>query len=152
MHHLYVENVIIYSQHSDISIKTGVALRLSALFFIYFLSIFIYTVRKPKVFFTIFHCLETNTKLISTINYNSWLSFRRQYSSSCGNHRRCQNSKYLYRLANTSIWLASWGQRRQSKGGCNPRLLQIHPNQLGLSLPLLPLRGTVEISQVTPAI
>jgi hypothetical protein len=76
MHHLYVESVIIYSQHSDISIKTGMALRLGALFFIYF-SFVIYLYRPPTYrFFTIFSQNKNKNKHFRTIIYSNLLSFR----------------------------------------------------------------------------
>ncbi len=71
MHHLYMESVIIYSQHSDISIKTRVALRLGVLFFIYF-SFFIYLYGpQTQIFFTICSQNKNKNKYISTnIYYN----------------------------------------------------------------------------------
>jgi hypothetical protein len=54
MHHLYVESVIIYSQHSDISIMAGVALHLAHFSLYNNLSLFIYTVRKPRFFYNFF--------------------------------------------------------------------------------------------------
>jgi hypothetical protein len=75
MHNLYEPSVIIYSQHSDISIKAGVALHLAHFsLFNFFRYLFIRSAN-PGFLYNFF-TKQNKNKNISTIIYNNLLSFR----------------------------------------------------------------------------
>ncbi len=110
MHNLYVPSVIIYSQHSDISIKAGVALHLAHFSLYNFLSLFIYPVCKPRFFLQFFtkQKQKQNNYLQQFVNLPVVIA-----GSNGGIHRRtCRG----VRLCRSQAYRRSRGRRSGHRG------------------------------------